>query len=315
VPKLSIVIPALDSATRLEQTLVSVLENRPPQTEVLVALGFPYADPYDLAGEVRFVEAPPGADFATAANLGFAECAAPIVHLLDCGTEVAEYWTERPLDHLLEPRVAAVGCLVLDAADKKSIVSAAVDYLPSGRVVRNVVGRTPPREETAVLGAGLPAAFYRRNAVEAVGGFDATVGEFADVDLALRLKAAGWTALLEPRSRAFCARAASGVGFLRGRAAERLYLRNRPLFKGQTSPTRHLLTVAAQCALPSPSRLAALVGRLAARLERSRHRAHHDFLADLQAAQQDGPRLARDTERQTTSAPAPPVAAARARAA
>lgn len=38
-PRLSIVIPAVSSAEDLEQTLVSVLENRPDDCEIVVALG------------------------------------------------------------------------------------------------------------------------------------------------------------------------------------------------------------------------------------------------------------------------------------
>jgi hypothetical protein len=46
VPRLSIIIPVLGSSTRLESTLVSVLENRPPDCEILVLLGAPYDDPF-----------------------------------------------------------------------------------------------------------------------------------------------------------------------------------------------------------------------------------------------------------------------------
>ena len=52
--RLAIVITDGGSIESLESTLVSVLENRPPDCEVLVALAGPYADPYELSGEVRF---------------------------------------------------------------------------------------------------------------------------------------------------------------------------------------------------------------------------------------------------------------------
>ena len=56
MPRLAIVITAVGSVESVERTLVSVLENRPTDCEVFVALNQPYSDPYDLKDEVRFVQ-------------------------------------------------------------------------------------------------------------------------------------------------------------------------------------------------------------------------------------------------------------------
>ena len=58
MPRLSIVIPVLGNLDRLEDTLVSVLANRPADCQVVVVLDQPYADPYDLKDEVQFIELP-----------------------------------------------------------------------------------------------------------------------------------------------------------------------------------------------------------------------------------------------------------------
>ena len=58
IPRLSIVIPMTTGAGDLEDTLVSVLENRPDESEIVVVLARPYADPWNLRDEVRFVQAP-----------------------------------------------------------------------------------------------------------------------------------------------------------------------------------------------------------------------------------------------------------------
>ena len=55
MPRLSILIPALGSPEALETTLLSVLENRPHDCQVLVALGIDYANPYQLDDEVEFL--------------------------------------------------------------------------------------------------------------------------------------------------------------------------------------------------------------------------------------------------------------------
>ena len=56
MPTLSIIIPASGSESRWERTLVSVLQNRPEDTEILVVVPGRYNDPYQLREEVRFVE-------------------------------------------------------------------------------------------------------------------------------------------------------------------------------------------------------------------------------------------------------------------
>lgn len=70
MPRLSIIIPVAGNLTSLEDTLLSVLENRPDGAEVLVVLDEPYDDPYELKGEIRFLEAAAGASFVESVNLG-----------------------------------------------------------------------------------------------------------------------------------------------------------------------------------------------------------------------------------------------------
>src|SRR5437016_2690011 len=70
VARLSIVIPVLGNAADLERTLVSVLSNRPRGCEILAVTNTPYPDPYNLSGEVRFLEAGRKAGFVECANLG-----------------------------------------------------------------------------------------------------------------------------------------------------------------------------------------------------------------------------------------------------
>ena len=51
------VLSATGAIEALESTLVSVLENRPRDCEVIVVSNRKYDDPYSLAGEVTFIEA------------------------------------------------------------------------------------------------------------------------------------------------------------------------------------------------------------------------------------------------------------------
>ena len=60
IPQLSIVVPVHGDAAAFESTLISVLENQPAASEVIVAHDGSYDDPFDLGEEVRFVSAGSG---------------------------------------------------------------------------------------------------------------------------------------------------------------------------------------------------------------------------------------------------------------
>ena len=94
MPRLSIIIPVVDRAARWEDTLASVLQNRPAKSEILVCFNHAYDDPYFLRDEVRFIEAPADAGAVDCLNHALTVAQAPIVHLLQPGIEALEGWTE-----------------------------------------------------------------------------------------------------------------------------------------------------------------------------------------------------------------------------
>ena len=57
---LACIIPVIGDTEGLETTLLSVLERRTDDCEVLVVLNSPYSDPYRLQGEIQFLQAPQG---------------------------------------------------------------------------------------------------------------------------------------------------------------------------------------------------------------------------------------------------------------
>ncbi len=213
MPRLACIIPALGSPESLETTLVSVLERRPDDCEVLVVLNVPYADPYNLQGEVQFLQAAANADLISCLNLGIAETKAPIVHLLASGFQVDDAWIERALPHFDDPRVAAVTPAIYDANDHNQLLVAGVGYRRGGR--KSICRTFPqPGDESSLDSVGplLQAAFYRRSALNAIGKLPTGLGEnLADVDLALALRHARWQIELEPKCRVF-APAIGGAG-------------------------------------------------------------------------------------------------------
>jgi hypothetical protein len=289
VPRLSIIIPVLGSAARLETTLVSVLENRPFDCEIIVVHNEPYDDPYDLAGEVRFVQAPPKAGLAACINEALEVSAAPVVHILAAGLEVPDGWTEPILANFADPRVASVAPLVVDMLDRETLLAAGVDYsCRLGRVVRTEIA--PSESTTAeILGPLGLAAFYRRSALDLVGGFSQIGDSVADVDLALSLRAAGYRCVLEPGSTLFAARhdiAAAHAGFRTGLAAECLFWRAAPIAGWGKSILAHPVGVIGEFlrALPSVGAFTAVFGRIVGACQMRDHRAHHHWLVDVERA-------------------------------
>src|SRR4029079_2160236 len=92
VPRLSIIIPCLGGGAEFDGTLVSVLQNRPADCEVLVAHSEPYDDPYDLRGEVHFIEVP-AASLVERLTDALDAASGEIVHIIGCGLEARESWT------------------------------------------------------------------------------------------------------------------------------------------------------------------------------------------------------------------------------
>jgi len=101
------------------------------------------------------------------------------------------------------PEAGSVGSTQLLAADPTRLDGAGDPYTPWGAAWRGGKGRPArPRVEGAVFGVCAAAALYRQEAFAAVGGFEERFFCFyEDVDLAARLRLAGWTAIQTPAAR------------------------------------------------------------------------------------------------------------------
>jgi len=291
VPRLSIIIPVLGSAARLETTLVSVLEKRPADCEIIVVLNAAYDDPYNLDGEVRFLQVPASMGLVESVNQGIQASTSPLVHLLASGFEVSEGWADAVLPLFKDPRIGSVAPRIANVLDPRVVLAGGLEYsCRRGRVVRDGAKANDSIDVQEVLGPLVQAAFYRRSALELVGGLPRAVGDnLADVDLALTLKYAGYKSLLEPRSTVL---AMAGdlvpprVGFRRGLAAERLFWRAAPIVGWAKSIAAHPAGVVGDIvsALPGLRALSGLLGRLVACVQMRSHRAHHQWLIDVQRA-------------------------------
>jgi len=288
VPRLAIVIRAVRGIDSLERTLVSVLENRPSDCEILVALDRPYADPYELKDEVRFIPAAKRSSPVAGVNEAFALTRAPFVHLLSSGCTVTEGWTEAALARFGDRQLASVAPLVMDRERPERIVAAGLGYRASGR--RFLVGRgscdLPLAPSSEMVGACSFAAFYRKAALDLVGGFSAQLGMAqADVDLALSLKHAGLTSALEPQSRVLAAdEIDAGEGpFLQALHDERLFWRNLPGKRRGSALVAHagLVSMELVRSFLRPRMLLELAGRTLACCQIGNYARRHAALVQL----------------------------------
>jgi GT2 family glycosyltransferase len=244
-PRLSVIIPSHNRADLLRLCLASVLRHAPGGAEVVVVDdGSPDGAVSEAAHAfpgVRVLRLEKQSDFCVAANAGLRAATHPIVELLNDDTEVEAGWADAALKWFADPAVAAVAPLVLRRSDGDGpprIDSAGDRYYLGGVAGKRGSGRFVAAEylhARPVFGASASSAFYRRDAVLAVGGFPESFSAyFEDVDLSFRLHWAGYRVVYEPAARVWhCVSASYGRPNRRlleqqARNEERVFWRNLP---------------------------------------------------------------------------------------
>jgi GT2 family glycosyltransferase len=153
--------------------------------------------------DVRVLELGRNTGFAYAANRGFEAARSEFVALLNTDVVVAEDWMARMRAAVAaDAGIASVACKMLDLEDPTRVYDAGDVLRRDGACEqRGRFGRDDGRwdQPGEVFGVCAGAALYRRDAVLRVGGFDERYFAYLeDVDLALRLRLAGWGCRYEP---------------------------------------------------------------------------------------------------------------------
>lgn len=219
-PSLSAVVPTIGASPWLADALAALRRDGGERLEiVLVDQG---ADPVELAPRLadRIVRPGENLGFAGGAERGIAEATGELVALVNDDLIVEPGWCATLREALAdEPRVAAVQGVNLRLAEPDRVDGCGIGWNRSWQAVQEGDGEAapppsaPPRE---IFGVSATAAIYRRSALAAAalpGGriFDSRLGSYyEDVDLAGRLRAAGYRARLVPAARARHAGSATG---------------------------------------------------------------------------------------------------------
>ena len=195
---------------------------------------------------VRVISLGTNTGFAHAANQGLRAARDQLVALVNTDVVLTPDWLLRTAGVLrADPGAASVACKMI-SLDRPELIYDAGDVLRRDGVCEQR-GRFAPdsgRWDSAgeVFGACAGAALYRRDAVLAAGGFDERYFAYLeDVDLALRLRLAGWRCRYEP---AVALHAGEGSSHQLAGAHHFLVERNSLLLVAKAFPARWLPLVA-----------------------------------------------------------------------
>jgi len=137
--------------------------------------------------------------FAKGNNIGIAQGTAPWIACLNPDAFADTHWLETLYEHAIaDPDIVMAGSTQISAEDTDLLDGAGDLYAPIGFAWRGLyhrpIAKLPPNGE--VFGPCAAAALYRRDAFEAVGGFDEDFFCYhEDVDLAFRLRLMGGKAV------------------------------------------------------------------------------------------------------------------------
>jgi GT2 family glycosyltransferase/SAM-dependent methyltransferase len=259
-PPVSVVIPNWNGRRWLPGCLEALAEQTSRPAEVIVVDNGSVDDSLrylrDEHPGVRIVSLPRNTGFAHAVNRGVGLASAPFVALLNTDVVVETDWLERMGRTLHDdPAAASVACKMLVLDDRRgghggragaSQIYDAGDILRRDGACeqRGRFSTDDGRFDAAgeVFGACAGAALYRARAIAAVGGFDERYFAYLeDVDLALRLRLAGWRCRYEP---AIARHAGEGSSSSRLGLREFLVTRNTLLLVAKAFPARWLPYVA-----------------------------------------------------------------------
>jgi O-antigen biosynthesis protein len=210
-PACSVVIPSYNGRRLLETCLASIERHR-PRSAMLEVIVVDDASTDDTAPwlaakypAVRLERLEHNLGFCGASNAGIAAARGEFIQLLNNDTEVTAGWIEAGLEPFTDAGVGSVAPLVLVRSDPSRVDSAGDRYAlvgwPSKRGHGEPASTWATRPPDRVFGASGSSAFYRASALRKVAGFDPLFGSYyEDIDLAFRLRWAGYECVFTPRS-------------------------------------------------------------------------------------------------------------------
>ncbi|KAA1261390.1 hypothetical protein LF1_39370 [Rubripirellula obstinata] len=202
--RLSIIVPLQSDALAFEETLISILENRPADTEILVCHDGRYDDPFDLCDEVKFVQS----DSTSLVDLvaaGARVAMGRFTHVLASGVIATPGWTDAALEKFEHFDCGSVAPVIRDRHSNRIIAAGWEDSAtrlcrPASRGRKSI--KQPSSQS---VGAFLQASFWRTDLLcslaDAFVGSDVTAASVAYEHLA---SGAGWRCVVADQCDVVC---------------------------------------------------------------------------------------------------------------
>ena len=265
-PRVSIVVAHLCDAS-LERTLLSVLENRSDDCEIVV-IHHHYHDPYELGDEVRFVRV--GSHNLTLGHqfaLGLRECDAPIVNWIYPGVTVTKNWFEEPIKLMEDPYIGSVSTVIKqnDTGSTKDVCGLQQTFTFDRKEISQADAK-----KTGMLGPTKWCAFYRKAALQQIDQkFRFGHGNF-DLEYAMALKMIGFECQMATQSLAEIdlGNVAEVSEFKLGRERQQLLWRHATMNGSFQATVATAAAIFGETigAISSPHKLLSVAGRLTSML-------------------------------------------------
>jgi GT2 family glycosyltransferase len=199
-PLVSIIIPNYNGAPYLEVCLQSLLRQSYENLEIVIVDNGSHDNSVSvvrrLASQALLLSQGKNLGFAAAVNVGIRAAHGDWIAVLNNDTEAAPRWLSECVHAIhRHPEATFLACRILDFEERDVLYGAGDCFLRAGvgyRRGQEQKDKTEYHREVEIFSACGCAAFYRKSAIEAAGGYDERFfAYFEDVDLGLRLQAAG----------------------------------------------------------------------------------------------------------------------------
>jgi len=206
-PLLSVVIPNWNGAAYLERCLQSLQRQEYPSREILVVDNGSTDASLEIteriAPDAIVIRHERNQGFAAAVNAGIRAAGGEWIAVLNNDTEAAPSWlAEWACGIERHPEAAFFACRILDMKTRSQVYSAGDCFLRTGIGYRRGQDQPDCAEygaERETFSACACAALYRKSVLHELQGFDSRFFAYLeDVDIGLRLRAAGYKGFYLP---------------------------------------------------------------------------------------------------------------------
>lgn len=184
MPRLSLIVPFQCDSQALENTLLSVLEVRSCDDELIIVHRGQYQDPYGLGGdEATVVETASAATLAQQLNTAVEQATGEVIQVVLPGTVLEPDWCNDALGAFDQMDIDLIALGVDDAKSGQVHYGFESDSLPQ---------RSFSTEAGRIAGPLLAGTMIRRSAIECLGGWNTKIpSDLIDFEMSLLVKVLG----------------------------------------------------------------------------------------------------------------------------